>query len=49
MTAGELLAAEIRLSGPVSFQRFMDVALYAPEAGYYSRARGPNAQPHGPF
>ena len=39
MTAGELLAAEIRGNGPIPFRRFMETALYAPEAGYYRRAR----------
>jgi SAM-dependent MidA family methyltransferase len=39
--AGELLAAEIRRDGPVSFRRFMEVALYHPEHGYYRRARDP--------
>ncbi len=34
--AGELLAAEIRRDGPVSFRRFMEVALYHPEHGYYT-------------
>ena len=35
--AGELLAAEIRRHGPVPFHRFMEVALYHPEHGYYRR------------
>uniref|UniRef100_Q01NL6 SAM-dependent methyltransferase n=1 Tax=Solibacter usitatus (strain Ellin6076) TaxID=234267 RepID=Q01NL6_SOLUE len=39
--AGELLAAEIRAVGPVSFRRFMEVALYHPEHGYYRRAADP--------
>jgi SAM-dependent MidA family methyltransferase len=39
--AGELLAAEIRAEGPVSFRRFMEVALYHPEHGYYRRAADP--------
>jgi len=38
MTAGDLLAAEIRRSGPISFRRFMEVALYATGAGYYRRS-----------
>ncbi len=37
MNAGDLLASEIRRSGPVSFRRFMEIALYAPGAGYYRR------------
>lgn len=36
--AGELLAAEIRRDGPIPFRRFMEVALYHPEHGYYRRA-----------
>jgi len=39
--AGELLADEIRRDGPISFRRFMEVALYHPEHGYYRRARDP--------
>jgi SAM-dependent MidA family methyltransferase len=41
MTAGELLAGEIRRAGPIPFRRFMEVSLYAPEAGYYRRGRDP--------
>ena len=36
--AGEILAAEIRRDGPIPFRRFMEVALYHPEHGYYRRA-----------
>jgi SAM-dependent MidA family methyltransferase len=39
MTAAELLAEEIGRSGPIPFRRFMEGALYAPEAGYYRRVR----------
>jgi len=39
--AGELLAAEIRREGPIPFRRFMEVALYHPEHGYYRRGRDP--------
>ena len=39
--AGELLAAEIRRNGPITFRRFMDVALYHPAHGYYRRAQDP--------
>ncbi len=39
--AGELLAAEIRRDGPIPFRRFMEVALYHPEHGYYRRSRDP--------
>jgi SAM-dependent MidA family methyltransferase len=39
--AGEILAAEIRREGPIPFRRFMEVALYHPEHGYYRRARDP--------
>lgn len=37
--AGALLAAEIERSGPIPFRRFMEVALYHPECGYYARGR----------
>jgi len=39
--AGELLRLEIASGGPVSFRRFMEVALYHPEHGYYRRAPDP--------
>ena len=39
--AGELLAAEILRDGPIPFRRFMEVALYHPEHGYYRRPRDP--------
>ena len=39
--AGEILAAEIERAGPVSFRRFMEVALYHPQCGYYRRRRDP--------
>ena len=39
--AGEILAAEIRRNGPISFRRFMEVALYHPSYGYYRRAQDP--------
>jgi SAM-dependent MidA family methyltransferase len=39
--AGELLAREIRAAGPVPFRRFMEVALYHPQHGYYRRPRDP--------
>jgi SAM-dependent MidA family methyltransferase len=39
--AGEVLANEISGSGPVSFRRFMEVALYHPEFGYYRKPRDP--------
>ncbi len=37
--AGEMIAAEIRRSGPVLFSRFMEVALYGSECGYYTSGR----------
>ena len=37
----EILRDEIRRSGPISFYRFMQAALYEPSHGYYRRARGP--------
>jgi len=39
--AGRVLAEEIAREGPVSFRRFMEVALYHPGHGYYRRARDP--------
>lgn len=41
MTAAELLQEEISRRGPIPFSRFMEVALYHPEAGYYRRGRDP--------
>jgi SAM-dependent MidA family methyltransferase len=38
---GALLADEIRRDGPIPFRRFMEVALYHPELGYYRRPRDP--------
>ena len=35
------LAQEIRDHGPISFERFMDVALYEPGLGYYRNERDP--------
>jgi len=35
------ILAEIRSSGPISFARFMELALYHPEFGYYTRAVEP--------
>ncbi len=46
--AGELIAAEIRRNGPIPFRRFMEVALYHPEYGYYRRLRDPFGK-HGDF
>jgi SAM-dependent MidA family methyltransferase len=46
--AGELLAREIRAAGPIPFRRFMEVALYHPEHGYYRRPRDPFGK-HGDF
>jgi SAM-dependent MidA family methyltransferase len=44
----ERIAAEIRTSGPMPFARFMEIALYDPEAGYYtSGSTGPGR--HGDF
>ena len=38
---GELIAGEIRRAGPLPFPRFMEMALYQPELGYYRRSRDP--------
>jgi len=37
----EILRDEIRRDGPMSFARFMEMALYHPELGYYRRPRDP--------
>jgi SAM-dependent MidA family methyltransferase len=39
--AGEILRDEIRREGPIRFRRFMEVALYHPELGYYRRQHDP--------
>ncbi|MBM3811580.1 MAG: SAM-dependent methyltransferase [Acidimicrobiia bacterium] len=39
--AAEILRREIAAQGPVSFARFMEVALYHPEHGYYQGGRDP--------
>jgi len=38
-TLANLLAGEIRASGPIPFRRFMEVVLYHPDHGYYSSGR----------
>ena len=37
--AGEIIRSEIRAHGPMAFSRFMEIALYHPEFGYYRRGR----------
>ena len=37
MTLREIIADEIRRNGPISFSRYMELCLYDPELGYYSR------------
>lgn len=39
--AGRVIADEIAASGPIPFSRFMEVALYHPEHGYYRHDRDP--------
>ncbi len=39
--AGAILRDEIRESGPIPYRRFMEVALYHPQHGYYRRKRDP--------
>jgi len=39
--ASQFLFDEISRSGPIPFRRFMEVALYHPEFGYYRRQRDP--------
>jgi len=46
--AGEVLAREIERAGPLSFRRFMEVALYHERYGYYRRQRDPFGK-HGDF
>src|SRR5436305_10117363 len=36
----ELIRSEISRSGPISFARFVEQALYHPEHGFYSSGRG---------
>ena len=36
----ERIRREIRRDGPMPFARFMELALYDPEAGYYVASRG---------
>ena len=38
---GELIAGEIRRAGPLPFRKFMEMALYHPELGYYRRPQDP--------
>ena len=38
---GQVLAAEIARTGPIQFSRFMEVALYHPDFGYYRRRPDP--------
>ena len=38
---GELIAGEIRRAGALPFRKFMEMALYHPELGYYRRPRDP--------
>lgn len=49
--SGEILAAlirdEIEAHGPITLARFIELALYHPEFGYYTR--GPNIGPRGDF
>ena len=42
------IAAEIRSRGPMTFARFMELALYDPEAGYYSTSADPEGETTGP-
>ncbi len=39
MTLREIILDEIRSRGPISFAHYMEMCLYHPELGYYSRAR----------
>ena len=42
-----LMRDEIGRDGPMTFARFMETALYDPEAGYYSAARDGDAADRG--
>ena len=44
----ERLRSEIRRSGPMTFARFMELALYDPMAGYYTSPQGHAAASKGP-
>jgi SAM-dependent MidA family methyltransferase len=44
----ERIADEIRRSGPMPFARFMELALYEPEAGYYTAHRSDDEAAAGP-
>lgn len=44
----DAITDEIRKSGPVTFARFMELALYHPETGYYTRPRTGQSGPAGP-
>jgi SAM-dependent MidA family methyltransferase len=38
----EIIRAEIRATGPLRFDRFMELALYSPGLGYYAKMSGPS-------
>lgn len=42
------ITSEIQRSGPMTFARFMELALYAPDAGYYTAPRADEAAEAGP-
>jgi SAM-dependent MidA family methyltransferase len=44
----ERIASEIRREGPMTFARFMELALYDPEAGYYTADHGADEESSGP-
>jgi len=45
----ERIRDEIRASGPISFARFMERALYDPELGYYAAGGGKRLGPRGDY
>ncbi len=45
---GQLILAEIRSDGPMTFERYMELALYHPQLGYYS-GTVPRIGPDGDF
>ena len=46
-SAAAIVREEIRRDGPISFARFMEVALYNPECGYYCRPWAEGRDPFG--
>ena len=45
--AGQAIVGEIASAGAIPFRRFMELALYHPQHGYYRRRRDPSGDPFG--